>query len=134
MAGTVQVSRAGVIATVALDNPERLNALSTSMWGQLGEAFGQLSADQTIRCVVLRGAGDKAFAAGADISSFETERYDSASARRYGAFLHGALGAIDHCPHPVVAMIKGACVGGGLELAARCDLRVCGQSARFGIP
>jgi enoyl-CoA hydratase/carnithine racemase len=134
MTGTVTVARDGTIATVAFDNRERLNALSTPMWQQLADVFRAISADHDIRCVVLRGAGDKAFAAGADIAAFATERHDMESARRYGAVMHGALAAIDQCRHPVVALIKGACIGGGLEVASRCDLRICGKSSRFGIP
>jgi enoyl-CoA hydratase/carnithine racemase len=134
MTGTVHFKKDGTVATVTIDNQERLNALSTPMWRQLGEAFAALSADEGIRCVVLRGAGDKAFAAGADIAAFETERYDVASAKKYGKIVHGALDSISHCPHPVVALIKGPCVGGGLEIVSRCDLRICGESSRFGIP
>jgi enoyl-CoA hydratase len=134
MTGNVQATRDGAIATVTIDNAERLNALSTPMWRQLADAFRALSADDDVRCVVLRGAGDKAFAAGADIAAFATERHDVASARQYGKLLHGGLAAIDQCRHPVIAMIKGACIGGGLEVASRCDMRICGESARFGIP
>jgi enoyl-CoA hydratase len=134
MTGMVHFKKDGVIATVVIDSPERLNALSTPMWRELGEAFAKLGKDETIRCIVLRGAGDKAFAAGADIAAFATERYDVATAKQYAKIVHGALGAIDHCPHPVVALIKGPCVGGGLEIASRCDLRICGESSRFGIP
>ena len=134
MAGTVRVERNGMIATVLLDNPERLNAVTTDMWRALGQAFAELNEDLSLRCIVLRGAGDLAFAAGADISGFETERNDPASAKIYDDLSHHALAAIAQSPHPVVALIKGACVGGGLEIAAQCDLRICGESARFGIP
>ena len=134
MAGRVHASRDGGIATVVIDHQERLNALSTPMWHELGEHFRALSADDAVRCVVLRGAGDKAFAAGADIAAFESERYDVASAKQYAKGIHGTLAAIDNCPHPVIALIKGACVGGGLEVVSRCDMRICGQSSRFGIP
>jgi enoyl-CoA hydratase/carnithine racemase len=134
MAGRVHAKVDGVIATVVIDHPERLNALSAAMWRELGKIFGQLSANRSIRCVIVRGAGDKAFAAGADIAAFKTERHDVASAKRYGKIVHGALGAMDRCPHPIIALIQGACVGGGMEIAARCDLRICGESARFGIP
>jgi enoyl-CoA hydratase len=134
MTGKVHFTKDGAIATVVIDHPERLNALSTPMWRELGDAFAKLAKDKTIRCIVLRGAGDKAFAAGADIAAFATERYDVATAKQYAKVVHGALGAIDRCPHPVVALIKGPCVGGGLEIASRCDLRICGESSRFGIP
>jgi enoyl-CoA hydratase/carnithine racemase len=83
--------------------------------------------------VVLRGAGE-AFASGADVSVFEVERKDIESARRYAATTHAALEAVGNCPHPVVALIKGPCIGGGFEIATRCDMRICGESSRLGIP
>jgi enoyl-CoA hydratase len=134
MADPILVSRDGAIATVALNNPERLNALNRAMWARLGEVMRELSADDALRCVVLRGAGDKAFAAGADIAEFAHERADSRQAKPYGELIHGTMQAVARCRHPTVAMIRGTCVGGGLEIAAMCDLRVCGQSSRFGIP
>jgi enoyl-CoA hydratase/carnithine racemase len=123
-----------VIATVALNNPERLNALNRAMWAGLGAAMRRLSADDDLRCVVVRGAGDKAFAAGADIAEFATERASAKQAKSYGNLIHETMQAVARCRHPTVAMIHGACVGGGLEIAAMCDLRVAGQSSRFGIP
>jgi enoyl-CoA hydratase len=133
MAGSVTFAKDGPIATVTIDNPGRLNALSKPMWLQLKDAFDAISADESLRCVILRGAGE-AFAAGADISEFETERYDVESARRYGTAIHPSLEAVSNCPHPVIAQITGACVGGGLEIAARADIRICSENARFGIP
>ena len=130
----VLVSRDGDIATVTLNNPARLNALNRSTWETLGAAMRELSADDSLRCVVLRGAGDKAFAAGADIAEFARERADSRQAGHYGELIHAAMQSITHCRHPVIALIKGACIGGGLEIAAMCDLRVCGESSRFGVP
>lgn len=130
----VLVARDGAIATVTLNNPERLNALNKAMWAALGEAMRQLSADDGLRCVVVRGAGEKAFAAGADIAEFATERADSKQAKGYGELIHKTMQAVARCRHPTVALIRGACVGGGLEIAAMCDLRVAGQSSRFGIP
>ena len=125
---------AGPIATVVLKRPEKLNALTRPMWVRLGEVFTALSADDAVRCVVIRGAGGKAFAPGNDISEFETERSNFAQGKAYGEVLHGALGAIADCRHPVVALIEGICVGGGLEIAALADLRICGESSRFGVP
>ena len=130
----VLTARDGSIATVTLNNPDKLNALNQPMWAALGVAMRELSADDSLRCVVLRGAGDKAFAAGADISEFARERADSRQASGYGELIDGTMHAVARCRHPVIAMIKGACVGGGLEIAAMCDLRICGQSSRFGIP
>jgi enoyl-CoA hydratase/carnithine racemase len=83
---------------------------------------------------VLRGAGRKAFSPGNDIAEFESERADASQARAYGAFMHRTLTAIARCRHPTVALIQGICVGGGLEIAASCDLRICGVGSRFGAP
>jgi enoyl-CoA hydratase/carnithine racemase len=104
------------------------------MWQRLGEIMRELSADKGLRCVVLRGAGDKAFAAGADISEFASQCADSAQAKRYGGLIHQTMQAVAGSLHPTVAMIHGACVGGGLEIAAMCDMRICGESSRFGMP
>ena len=130
----ILLSRDGDVATVTLNNPARLNALDRAMWAGLGAAMRELSADDTLRCVVLRGAGDKAFAAGADIAEFATERANSAQAAEYGALIHETMQSVARCRHPVIALIKGACVGGGLEIAAMCDMRICGESSRFGVP
>ncbi len=134
MSETVLIERDGAIATVVLNRPEKLNALTKPMWQRLGEVIEGLSAENDIRCIVLRGAGDKAFAPGNDISEFENERANVEQARAYGAIMRRTLEAFERCRHPLVALIKGICVGGGLELAANCDLRICGESSRFGIP
>ncbi|HEY9445785.1 MAG TPA: enoyl-CoA hydratase-related protein [Burkholderiales bacterium] len=128
------VARDGAIATVTFNKPERLNALDKAMWQRLGELMRELSADDSLRCVVLRGAGGKAFAAGADIAEFATERRDRAQARRYGELIHETMQSVARCRRPTVALIQGACVGGGLEIAAMCDMRICGESSRFGVP
>lgn len=134
MADTILLQRDGPIATVVLNRPEKLNALTKPMWQRLGEVIEELSADDALRCLVLRGAGEKAFAPGNDISEFENERANVEQARAYGAIMRRTLAAFEHCRHPLVAMIKGICVGGGLEIAANCDLRICGDSSRFGVP
>ena len=133
MPDPILVSRDGAIATVTLNNPERLNALNRPMWAGLGRTMRQLSAEDALRCIVVRGAGDK-FAAGADIAEFEHERANARQAKDYGKVIHETMQAVARCRHPTVAMIKGPCVGGGLEIAAMCDLRVAGSSSRFGIP
>jgi len=104
------------------------------MWKRLGEAMRELDVDKSLRCIVVRGAGDKAFAAGADIAEFGKTRANAKAARKYGETIEGAMRAVRDCRHPTVAMIHGVCVGGGLEIASQCDLRVCGISSRFGIP
>jgi len=124
----------GPIATVTLNRPDKLNALNRGMWEGLGETMRRLSGNDALRCIVLRGAGGKAFAAGADIAEFATERANSRQAKRYGELIHGAMQAVAQCRHPTVALIEGACVGGGLEIAAMCDMRICGTSSRFGVP
>ena len=134
MSGEVLLSRDGDVATVTLSHPERLNALSLEMWERLGLHMKALDEDATLRCIVLRGAGDKAFAAGADIAAFAHERANSRQARKYGARIARSLRALARCRHPVVALIQGACVGGGLLVAAQADIRLCGESSRFGVP
>lgn len=135
MSGRIILTRAGPVATVAIANPAKLNALTVAMWRELADIMRQLSADDGLRCVVLRGDGDQAFAAGADIAEFATERDNAVQGKAYHRDLvYGALRAVGECPHPTLAMIHGACAGGGLELACMCDLRIAGESARFGVP
>lgn len=128
------VNRDGPVATVVLNRPRKLNAMTKRMWRRLGEVMETLSADDAVRCVVLRGAGERAFSPGNDISEFEKERSDVAKARAYGAVMARTLDALGGCRHPVVAEIHGICVGGGLEIASLADIRVCGVSSRFGVP
>lgn len=130
----ILVERDGDIATVTLNRPEKLNALTKPMWQRIGEVMRELSAEDALRCVVIRGAGDKAFAPGNDISEFESERANAEQARAYGKIHLPSLAAIQQSRHPTVALIQGICVGGGLEIACACDLRICGSSSRFGIP
>jgi enoyl-CoA hydratase/carnithine racemase len=132
--GTILLARDGAIATVTLSSPGRMNALDKAMWQRLGEIVKELDADETLRCVVLRGDGDKAFAAGADIAEFHRERANSAQARKYSREGINWMAAIAGCRHPTVALVQGACIGGGLLIAAQCDIRICNESARFGVP
>jgi len=132
--GKVLVERDGATATVILSSPERMNALDRTMWAQLGAAMTELGADDGLRSLVIRGDGDKAFAAGADIAEFESERANSAQAKAYSRGGIGWMHSVAECRHPTVALIQGACVGGGLLIASQCDLRICNESARFGVP
>ncbi|MGZ8268966.1 MAG: enoyl-CoA hydratase/isomerase family protein [Burkholderiales bacterium] len=135
MTPEILFEREGAIATVTLSNPDKLNALTVAMWCALKRVMAEASENESVRCVVLRGAGDKAFAAGADIAEFAQVRRNASEARAYHRdHVFGALQAIAACRHPTVAMIHGACVGGGLEIACQCDLRIAGASARFGVP
>jgi enoyl-CoA hydratase/carnithine racemase len=134
MDDTVLVQGAGDIVTVVLNRPEKLNALTKPMWRRLGEVFEELSSREDVRCIVIRGAGTKAFAPGNDISEFANERSNVEQARAYGAIMKHTIEAIAACRHPVVAQIHGICVGGGLEIAGLADIRICGTSSRFGVP
>jgi enoyl-CoA hydratase len=135
MAPGILVSRDGVIVTVALHNPAKLNALTVAMWRELARVMTGLSAEDDVRCIVLRGAGEAAFAAGANIAEFATMRANAEQGRIYHReYVHGALKAVGECRHPTLAMIHGPCIGGGLEIASQCDLRLSGSSGRFGVP
>jgi enoyl-CoA hydratase len=134
MASELLETRDGDIVTLTINRPEKLNAMTKPLWRLLGETVRRLDADDRVRCIVLRGAGGRAFSPGNDIAEFTTERANAAQARAYGAIMHGTLDALAACRHPLVALIEGVCVGGGLEIAALCDLRICGESSRFGAP
>jgi enoyl-CoA hydratase/carnithine racemase len=134
MSRQIEVACAGPIATVVLNRPKKLNALTRAMWGELGEAIAALSADAALRCVIVRGAGEKAFSPGNDIGEFSVARSNKTQAIEYGRVMHATAKALAECRHPLVAQIHGICVGGGLEIAALCDIRICGQSSRFGAP
>lgn len=134
MSGTIQVERTGQRATVWIDNVAKRNALDQSMWIAVGDAFTQLGQDCDLRCIVLRGAGTEAFGSGADIEEFATIRADPRQARAFARHTHRAFHAVRDCPVPVLAAIRGACVGGGLELASFCDMRICTPDSRFGVP
>jgi enoyl-CoA hydratase/carnithine racemase len=133
-AGEVRLSREGDIAVVTLSHPGKLNALTVAMWEALKQTMDDVSADDSVRCVLLQGA-DGNFAAGADISEFPVQRGDLTRLMHYhDAILAPALQSMALCRHPTVAVIDGVCVGGGLEVAAHCDLRIAGKSSRFGVP
>lgn len=134
MAELITLERDGAIAIVTLNQPERLNAMNAAMWRGLGDLMGECDADTDLRCVIIRGAGGKAFSAGADIKEFETTRKDKASALEYGKLTTYGFRSVIDCRHPVVAQIDGLCVGGGLGVASCCDIRICGESSRFGVP
>ena len=134
MTDVVLVERDGDIAIVILNRPDKLNAFTKAMWARLGDAVEELSADTALRCIVMRGAGDRAFSPGNDISEFADERSNSIQAEAYGKFMNTTIEALHACSVPKVAMIKGVCVGGGLEVAGLCDIRICGESSRFGAP
>ncbi|NQW10438.1 MAG: enoyl-CoA hydratase/isomerase family protein [Alphaproteobacteria bacterium] len=130
-AGMIEVSRDGPVATVTLSRAAKRNALSSAMIADLGAAFARLSADGDLRAVILHGAGPS-FCAGADVA--EMAALDETSAETFIRGLHGAIQAVRGCPVPVIAAIRGRCLGAGVELAAGCDLRLAAADARFAMP
>jgi len=127
------VSRQDTIAIVTFNRPESRNAFDLSMWRGLHAIMRELSDADDLRCVVLRGMGEKAFCAGADIAAFAEERGTEAREAEYARVLDESMQSIRLCQHPVVAMIMGYCLGGGAGIATMCDFRVGGESIRMGI-
>ena len=130
----LHLARADGLATLTIDRPARRNALTLDMWQALPGLLDSLSADGALRCVVLRGAGEVAFSAGADIAGFARERGAEARERAYNDALVAAFLSIERCAHPVVAALSGHALGGGCGLALMCDFRVGGPGTRMGIP
>jgi enoyl-CoA hydratase/carnithine racemase len=128
------VEKQGPIGWLVFNNPERRNAISVDMWEGIPQALDRFEADPAIRAIVLAGAGDKAFVSGADISQFDQARADSAGVQRYEEIAEGAQLRLQQCDRPVLAMIRGFCLGGGLNIALACDLRIAADDARLGIP
>ncbi len=134
MSDRVTVSREDHLAIVSLNHPDRLNVLDRPGWEALANTMTALGEDPGVHCVMIEGSGDRAFSAGSDIGGFTQERQTPEQVQAYGRALESALSALRGCPHPTLALIHGVCVGGGLEIAAACDLRICSQSSRFGAP
>jgi enoyl-CoA hydratase/carnithine racemase len=124
----------GNVGYVIFNNPERRNAMSLEMWEACTALMTQYAQDDSIRVVVLAGAGDKAFVAGADISRFGDERSSEESVRKYNDAVEAAYASVHEFPKPTIAMIRGFCVGGGMGIASCCDLRIASEDARFGVP
>ncbi|HIF39298.1 MAG TPA: enoyl-CoA hydratase/isomerase family protein, partial [Gemmatimonadetes bacterium] len=134
MADRVIVNHKANVAYIKLSYLAQLNVLDIEGWRSLREIMDEVSQNGEVNCVVIEGEGEKAFSAGSDIKSFLGERNTEDQVREYAGALEGALSALVNCPHPTVALISGICVGGGLEIAACCDLRICGEGSRFGAP
>jgi enoyl-CoA hydratase len=124
----------GAIGWLVFNNPERRNAVSLEMWQAIARVLADFEADPEVRAIVLTGAGDKAFASGADISQFEKQRADTEGVQRYEQTSGAAMQRLKALDKPTLAMIRGYCLGGGLNIAAACDLRIAADDARFGIP
>ena len=130
----VQAWAEGPTLHIRFNNPARHNALSVDMWQAVPPLLRQAEQDEAIRLVVFSGAGDKAFVSGADISQFEDMRAAREAVRQYEAMAEEALMAIYHCARPTLACIRGYCIGGGVNVAISCDLRIASDDATFAIP
>jgi enoyl-CoA hydratase/carnithine racemase len=124
----------GAIGWITFNNPARHNAVSLSMWQALYEIVSDYAEDPAIRVIVVRGAGEKAFVSGADISEFEEKRSSEETTRAYREVSHRASLALQHVDKPTLAMIHGYCVGGGVSLALSCDLRIAAEGSTFAVP
>ena len=122
------------IGWMTLNNPERHNAISLEMWEAAMEIMADFEADPDVRVMVVTGAGGKAFASGADISKFKDERQEAAAVAHYQATTQKAYATVQRLSIPTIAMIRGYCIGGGTALAVCCDIRICTENAKFGIP
>ena len=124
----------GGVGYLIFNNPERHNAVSLEMWDAAAGILADFADDAKIRVVVLTGAGGKAFVSGADISKFESERSSKEAIERYNVSVAKANDAVYEFPKPTIAMIRGYCIGGGVGLALCCDLRICSDNSKFGVP
>jgi len=126
--------RDGAIGHMIFNQPEKRNAVSLAMWQRAQEILDAFEADPEVRVVVLSGAGGKSFVSGADISEFESQRGTAEAQRHYNAQTGHVYDRIAAFPKPTVAMIEGFCIGGGLNLACVCDIRICSEKSQFGMP
>jgi enoyl-CoA hydratase len=124
----------GAIGWMIFNNPERRNALSLDMWQAMPVILDHFDRDPDIRVVVLKGAGDKAFVSGADISQFEKQRSSAESIAQYDKIAEAANVKLQEIRKPTIAMIRGFCIGGGVGVSLLCDLRIASDTARFGVP
>ena len=132
--GKILAEVSGGVGWLTFNNPERRNAVSLEMWQGLAQATSAFEADPEVRVVVLRGAGGRSFAAGADISEFEQHRANAEQKKRYGELAAGGHRGLAKLSKPLIAMIQGFCIGGGLAIALSADLRFATPGSRFAIP
>lgn len=130
----VIAEKQGPVGWLVFNNPERRNAVSLDMWEAIPRVLDRFETDPEVRVIVLAGAGDKAFVSGADISQFESQRSGAEAVQRYEEIAEGAQLRLQRCDKPVLAMIRGYCLGAGVNIALTCDLRIAAEDARFGIP
>lgn len=127
-------TRHGAVATVLFSNPKRMNAMTYDMWRAIPETLATLDADASVHAIVVAGDGEQAFISGADISQFEKLRGTAEAQAEYGRAVETAYLAPMTCSKPVIARIRGICIGGGLGFAAACDLRICSSDSVFRMP
>lgn len=124
----------GAVGWITFNRPERHNAVGREMWDAVPQAVAYLTAIPGVRALAVRGAGELAFISGADIAEFDVQRHDAASNRSFTASVTAATAALLQAPVPVIAMIKGFCIGGGMVIASACDIRIAAEGSRFGVP
>tara|TARA_R110000868_G_scaffold1844_18_gene14700 strand:- start:16357 stop:17136 length:780 start_codon:yes stop_codon:yes gene_type:complete len=134
MTESILLDRDGALATVTINRPEKRNALDAASWARIGDIFEDLSADADLRCIVVTGAGEKAFGSGNDISEFDTLRANTEQVLPYNEITTRTVMEIENSLHPTVARIQGFCLGGGLEIALCCDIRIATPDSTFGLP
>ncbi len=132
--GMILAARDQGIGLITFNHPERLNAMTLEMWLGLEEVLDEYAADPTLRVLIFRGAGDRAFISGGDISTFKDQRGDADAVRRSNERRAGARRKLANFPKPTIAAIRGYCLGGGLGIALMMDLRIASEESRFGIP
>lgn len=122
------------IAWITFNNPARLNAMSREMWDGSAALLDQYAGDPEVRAIVMTGAGDRAFVAGADISKFETQRASAEARAAYDRSVNGFHVSLNAVAKPTIARVNGYCIGGGLAMAIGCDIRICSDKSTFGVP
>jgi enoyl-CoA hydratase len=132
--GKILASTEGGVGRVVFNQPEKRNAMSVDMWTGMAQALDLFAEDPAVRCVVLQGAGDKAFVSGADISQFEKNRADASAQQEYDRLTSAGRARLSAFRKPVIAQIRGFCMGGGLGIAMSADIRIASEDSQFGIP
>jgi enoyl-CoA hydratase/carnithine racemase len=126
--------RKGPIGWITFSNPERHNAMNMEMWQALPRAIANFESDDDVKVIVLRGAGDRAFISGADISEFEKYRSSAEAVAAYEELAGATMRSLQTVAKPTIAMIRGYCIGGGLAIAVSCDMRIATEGSTFAIP
>lgn len=132
--GTILSTIDGAVATLTFNNPDRHNAMSLAMWREATTSLQALAREDSVHVVILTGAGGKSFVSGADISKFESERSTEVRVESYTEATEELAQTLLNCPKATIAMIRGYCIGGGVNIAVCCDLRVCDEKSRFAVP